>query len=76
MAKKNYSKAFKFKVALELIRGDLTFLEITNKYGVPRSVAARWKKELLDNGASIFSSGKDSSSGSEISASEVEKLQI
>jgi transposase-like protein len=35
---KNYSHEFKLKVALEMVRGDLTLAEIVSKYQVPRSV--------------------------------------
>ena len=51
---KSYSNEFKFKVALEMIRGDLTLAEIISKYQVPRSVVSRWKKQLLDHGSEIF----------------------
>ena len=51
---KSYNNEFKFKVALEMIRGDLTLAEIISKYKVPRSVLSRWKKQFLDNGANIF----------------------
>lgn len=37
----NYSHEFKFKVSLELIRGDLTLAEVISKYKVPRSVLGR-----------------------------------
>ena len=43
---KSYSKEFKFKVALEMVKGDLSTAEIVSKYQVPHSVVARWKKEL------------------------------
>ena len=55
---KSYSNEFKFKVALEMIRGDLTLAEIISKYQVPRSVLSRWKKQLLDNGPDIFLADK------------------
>jgi transposase len=51
---KSYSNEFKFKVALEMLRGDLTITEIISKYQVPRSVLAKWKKQLLDHGSDIF----------------------
>ena len=57
---KNYSNEYKVKVALEMIRGDLTVAEIISKYQVPRSVLHRWKNQLLENGADIFSSSKAS----------------
>lgn len=55
---KSYSNEFKFKVALEMIKGDLTIAEIISKYQVPRSVLSKWKKQFLDNGASVFQKGK------------------
>lgn len=45
---KSYTNAFKFKVAIEMIKGDLTIGEIISKYQAPRSVVSRWKKELLE----------------------------
>ena len=51
---KSYNNEFKFKVAIEMIRGDLSLAEIISKYKVPRSVISRWKKQFLDNGANIF----------------------
>ena len=41
---KSYTKEFKFKVAVEMIKGDLTIAEIISKYQVPRSVLSKWKK--------------------------------
>ena len=56
---KSYTNAFKFKVAIEMIKGDLTIAEIISKYQVPRSVVSRWKKELLEKGAEIFKKGNN-----------------
>lgn len=71
--RKTYTKDFKFKVALEAIRGDLTIAQIVSKYQVPESVIHRWKKQLLDEGSSIFakSSGGD---GADVISSDIEKL--
>ena len=68
--KKSYNSKFKFKVELEMIRGDLSINEIMNKYSAPRSVLGKWKKQLLDEGSRIYSTTAISSS----SASEVDKL--
>ena len=57
---KSYNPEFKFKVSLEMIRGDLSISEIVNKYSVPRSVLGRWKKQLLDQGSSIYKAAKNS----------------
>lgn len=70
---KSYSKEFKFKVSLEMIRGDLSLAEIISKYQVPRSVMTRWKKQFLENGADIFKSSYENGNSSS-SASEIEKL--
>ena len=71
---RTYSKEFKFKVAIEMIRDDLTIAEVVNKYQVPKSVASKWKKQLLDNGSTIFDSKKLSSSNSLRDNIEVENL--
>lgn len=47
MAKRtNYSNEFKFKVALEAIKGDVTFDELAVKYAVSKSLISNWRKEL------------------------------
>jgi transposase len=77
MSKKNiksYSNEYKFKVSLEMIKGDLTIAEIISKYQVPRSVLSRWKKQLLDNGAAIFKTSNSGSDLSGVDAGVIEKL--
>jgi transposase len=69
--KKNYSNAFKFKVVLELIRGDLTIAQVIAKYQISQSVLHKWKKQFLDNGASIFNNKPE---GNEALERDVEKL--
>ena len=54
---KSYTNEFKFKVALETIKGDLTIAEIISKYQVPRSVLLKWRKQLFDNGSTVFKAG-------------------
>ena len=51
---KTFSKEFKFKVAMEAIKGDLTIAEIITKYQVSKTAIHEWKKQVLDNGSSIF----------------------
>ena len=70
---KNYSKEYKFKVVLEMIRGDLTTAEIVSKYQVASSVLHRWKKQLLEKGPEIFASCLASSKKSSDEV-ELEKL--
>ena len=54
-----FSKEFKFKVAMEAIRGDLTIAEIISKYQVSKTAIHEWKRLILENGSSIFGLKKD-----------------
>lgn len=56
--RKNYNANFKFKVALEAVRGDLTIAQIISKYQIAESCVHKWKKQLLDQGDAVFSSKK------------------
>ena len=73
MSKKIYNKEFKFKVAIEMVRGDLTVAEICAKYEVAASVAARWRKQLLDNGSNLFA-GPISKNSPRSNSGDIEKL--
>lgn len=46
--KKQYSGAFKAKVAIAAIRGDCTIAELSSEFGVHSSVINRWKRQALD----------------------------
>ncbi len=72
--RKTHGKEFKFKVAIEAIRGDLTVAEIISKYQVASSLIHKWKKELLDSGASIFEAEKSKKTIPGISDNELQKL--
>ena len=55
MAKKtNYDSGFKFKVALEALRGDKTYEEIATEFNISKSVISKWREELLKNGAKVY----------------------
>lgn len=53
---KTYSNSFKFKVVMEVIKGDSTIAEVISKYQISKSVIHKWKKIFLENGAGIFGS--------------------
>jgi putative transposase len=53
--KKVHGEAFKAKVALESVRGDLTANQIGSRYGVHPTLVNRWRKELIAGAGSIFS---------------------
>ena len=56
-----HSNDFKFKVALEAIRGELTIAEIVSKHQVAESFVHKWRQQLLDRGGDIFEGKKEAS---------------
>lgn len=71
MKKKPHSAEYKFKVALEAIKGEKTTAELCQEYGVVSSQIFSWKKALLEHGAEVFSKGIPSKAKQD---NEVEKL--
>jgi transposase len=57
MKKKPHSSEFKFKVAIEAIRGVKTTAELCTEYGVVSSQIFKWKKALMDQGIDVFKNG-------------------
>lgn len=74
MMRKVYSKEFKFKVALEAIKGELTIAQIISKYQVAESLVHKWRKQLLDSGSNVFGCGKEQKQPTS-PTEDVEKLQ-
>lgn len=52
--KKNYSAAFKSRVALEAIRGEKTMAEIASQFEVHPNQVTKWKKQALEAMPDIF----------------------
>jgi transposase-like protein len=52
--RKQYSKEFKAKVALEAIRGMKTANELASEYGVHPTQIAEWKKVVLERSPDLF----------------------
>ncbi len=53
--RKQFSKEFKAKVALEAAKGLKTTAEISSEFGVHPSQVAQWKNELREGLPGIFS---------------------
>lgn len=49
-------KEFKFKVAIEAIKGEKQIAELAAEYNVHPNQITTWKKELLDKGPALFAS--------------------
>jgi transposase len=71
MKKKAHTAEFKFKVAIETLRGEKTTAELCQEFGIASSQLLTWRKALLEGGSAVFSKvlpDQDSH------AAEVEKL--
>ncbi len=70
MAKRrNFSAAFKAKVALEALRGDQTLAELASRHRVHPNLITKWKRQATEGMVDVFSgkpSGRDGLHESEI----------
>lgn len=70
--RKKYSGLFKFKVALEAIKGDRTISDICLEYNITSGMVHNWKKQLSEHGVEIFDHGTNRHSAN----SESEKAKL
>ncbi len=70
MAKRrNFSAAFKAKVALEALRGDQTLAELAARHRVHPNLITNWKRRAAEGMVDVFSgkkAGRDGSREAEI----------
>ena len=59
MRKKNYTKDFKARVAIEALRGEKTIQELSQIHGVHPNIIGQWKKHLIESAADTFDKKKD-----------------
>ena len=53
--RKRYSSAFKAKVALEAIRGEMTVAQLAAKHGIHQTMINAWKRQAMDGMSGVFS---------------------
>jgi transposase len=70
--RRNHSPDFKAKVALASIKGNQTLSEIASRYAINANLVLKWKKQLLEQSAEVFASGKGLAPDRE---SEIKSLQ-
>ena len=54
MKRKQYSPAFKAKVALAAMGNEASIAELAAKYEVHPTMIGKWKRELIDGAAEMF----------------------
>lgn len=53
--RRRFSPDFKFRVALEAAKGQRTLSGLSSEYSVHPNQISQWKRQLLENGADVFS---------------------
>lgn len=57
--RRKHSPAFKAKVSLAAIKGELTINEISSQFGVHPNQISKWKKQAIEELDSVFSGKRD-----------------
>ena len=57
-SRKKFDAAFKAKIALEALREDATVPELAKRHGVHPNQIYAWRKQVLDNVASLLRAGR------------------
>ena len=70
--RKNYTKDFKARVALDAIKGQKTINKLATEYGVHSNQIGQWKNKLIAESTEFFSQNR----GQDTKANEAEKDRL
>ena len=57
--RRQYSNDFKFKIALEAVKGVKTVSQIASEHNLHPTQIGTWKKQLLQQGSTVFTRPND-----------------
>src|SRR3977135_46991 len=57
--RRNHSAAFKAKVALTALKGELTLAQLAERFDIHPNQVSQWKDELLQRAAEVFATAAD-----------------
>ena len=70
--RKRYSAQFKFQVALEAIKGLKTVNQLASEHELHPNQVSQWKRQLLEEGATIFDNGASQQQQRDMAQTEAE----
>ena len=73
--RKQYNKQFKFKVIVQLIKGEETLQQICSQHEIHASVLQRWKKQFMENGANVFEESAKNKTGHDSTSEKMGPLE-
>lgn len=65
-SRRNHTPAFKAKVAIAALKGDLTIPELAKRFDVHSNSIVQWKTQLLDRAAEAFGGDTAKQNGPDI----------
>lgn len=69
--RRRFSAEFKFRVALEAAKGQATIGELASKHNLHPNQISQWKRQLLEEGADVFTHNGKSEQGQEVIQAEL-----
>lgn len=64
--RRNHSPAFKAKVAIAAVKGDMTVAELAKRFDLHPNLITQWKTQLLEHAAVAFDGARPTAEGPDI----------